>query len=198
MANESGVPFITRRFGSPRCCCYIKQAEKHNRKLTCAFVLNCRLRCTRVVFLRRSLNGSRGTLALMVPARNPRGVLLLGRLMAAQPSLLRLTPSSIPARTLAAAAPTAATTTAAATAADPSMEAEMTTRASEQELFKVLCEPRPSNPLLVALARAMVQASEQPSVEVVPAVARHFLDTRDTQSSKVSAACLRSPVMRHA
>lgn len=98
--------------------------------------------------------------------------------------------SSIPVRTVVAAAARTATTTAAA--ADPAADAETTARSLEEELFKVLCEPRPSNPLLVALLRSLVQLGEQPSVEVVRAVARHFLDTRDMQSSKVSEAGLRS------
>lgn len=175
----------------------IHHREKHSQhtsNLTCACVLHGLLRCTMAVFLRRSLNRSRGTFALAAPAKNPRGVLPLGRLMVARPSL-RVTPSSIPARTLTAAAPTASTTIA-AVASDPAVDAEIAARSLEQELFKVLCEPRPSNPLLVALVRAMVQVGEQLSVEVVRAVARHFLDTRDTQSSKVSASCLRSWLMR--
>lgn len=110
--------------------------------------------------------------------------------MAARP-WQRTTHSSIPVRTVVAAAARTATTTAAA-AADPAADAETTARSLEEELFKVLCEPRPSNPLLVALLRAVVQLGEQPSVEVVRAVARHFLDTKDTQGSKVSEAGLRS------
>ena len=167
-----------------------KHSSSTQDKPTRVCVLHCFLRCTMAVFLRRSLNGSRGALALAMPPRTPRSVRPLGRLMEARP-WQRPTHSSIPVSTVVAdAAPTATTT---AAAADPAADSETTARALEQELFKVLCEPRPSNPLLVALVRALVQLGEQPSVEVVRAIARHFLDTRDTLGSKVSTTGLRSP-----
>lgn len=48
-----------------------------------------------------------------------------------------------------------------------------------------LCKPRPNTPLMVALVRGLVQLGERPSLEVVRALAEHFLTTRDAQSATV-------------
>lgn len=56
----------------------------------------------------------------------------------------------------------------------------------QEEIFRVLCEPRPSSPSLVALVRGMVAAGAQPSIEAVQALADHFSEAKDARGIKVS------------
>lgn len=55
----------------------------------------------------------------------------------------------------------------------------------DKELLRTLCEPRPSNPLLVALMRSLVKLGYLPSVKAARAVAAYFVGTRDVQNSTV-------------
>lgn len=57
----------------------------------------------------------------------------------------------------------------------------------EEDMLRALSEPRPSNGLLVALVRGLVQLGQVPHLEVVRAVAAHLSDSKDAESSEVKA-----------
>ncbi|CAM9327755.1 unnamed protein product [Ectocarpus sp. 12 AP-2014] len=139
------------------------------------------------VFLRRSLVGSKRELALAVCSRGQRGQAPLAWLLAgASP---RLVHSALPARTSVPADSGASGT--AAGAARPEDSVEVAASQLQEEIFRVLCEPRPSSPSLVALVRGMVAAGAQPSIEAVEALADHFSEAKDARGMKAVLSLLK-------
>ncbi|CAM9989759.1 unnamed protein product [Scytosiphon promiscuus] len=78
-------------------------------------------------------------------------------------------------------------------AASPADAVETTAKQLQEELFRVLCEPRPSSPSLMTLARGMVAAGAQPSWPAVQALIDHFSEGRDTKSLKALLSLLEGP-----
>ncbi|CAN0164076.1 unnamed protein product, partial [Ectocarpus sp. 8 AP-2014] len=139
------------------------------------------------VFLRRSLVGSKRELALAVCSRSQRGQAPLATLLAGASS--RLVHSALPARTSDPADGGASGT--AAGAARPEDSVRVAASQLQEEMFRVLCEPQPSSPSLVALVRGMVAAGAQPSIEAVEALADHFSEAKDARSIKAVLSLLK-------
>lgn len=138
------------------------------------------------VCIRNSLSGSRRALACAFSAHRscvePRITSTALRTTPLRPHLSTTTPptESHPPSVLSAPEDAGAVATS---------EASFQFQANivEEELFRALCEPRPSNPLLVSLLRRLVQHGGAPSLEVVRAIADHFSVTKDAQNSTVSS-----------
>lgn len=132
-------------------------------------------------FLRGRWAGSGGKLASALLRQGPRGEAPLARL------LVRGSPRLLCHRSLAArtSLPPENHAAAAAVAARPTAAVETTTGQLQEELFRVLCEPRPSGPSLLALVRGITAAGSEPSPEVVQALADHFSEAKDAKSLKV-------------
>lgn len=132
-------------------------------------------------FLRVRLAGSSGKLSSVLLSRSPRGEAPLAQLfLRGSPRLL--SHRSVPART---SLPPTQDHAAPAVATRPTAPVETTARQLQEELFRVLCEPRPSSPSLLALVRGIVAAGAEPSPEVVQALADHFSEAKDAKSLKV-------------
>eukprot|EP00903_Cladosiphon_okamuranus_P007042 g6846.t1 len=61
----------------------------------------------------------------------------------------------------------------------------------QEELFRVLCQPRPSSPSLLALVRGIVAAGAAPSPAAVQALADHLTAAKDTKSLKALLSLLK-------
>ena len=136
------------------------------------------------VFLRAGFPGSRGKLALALASHSPHVEASLGRLLVkGSPRLLH---TALPARTTSRPAahephhPAADGIDAKLTDA-----AEETAGRLQEELFRVLCQPRPSSPSLVALVRGIVAAGAAPKLAAVQALADHLTAAKDAKSLKV-------------
>lgn len=135
-------------------------------------------------FLRGRLTGSSGKLASALLSHSLRGEAPLGRLLVrGSPRLLHH--RSLPART---SLPPAQEDHAGA-GATPAGAVDAAARQLQEELFRVLCEPRPSSPSLLALVRGIVAAGAEPTLEVVQALADHFSESKDAKSLKVRSGC---------
>lgn len=133
------------------------------------------------VFLRRGLAGSRRNSALLLSCHSQRQGErpLEWPRVRASPRLLHAARTSFAGQGPAVAA-----------AAAPGDVAETTAKQLQEELFRVLCEPRPSSPSLLALVRGMVAGGAQPSSFAVQALLDHFSEGRDARSLKVRDASL--------
>lgn len=131
-------------------------------------------------FLRSRFPGSRGKLAFVLASHNPPAEASLRRLLVqSSPRLLHATVSArtSPARWLEEQH-----------GADGAKPADATRTAIEslqEELFRVLCQPRPSTPSLVALVRGIVAAGAAPSLAAAQALADHLTAAKDAKSLKV-------------
>lgn len=115
---------------------------------------------------------------MVLASHNPHAEASLGRLLVkGSPRLLHTT---TPARTSRPAQDHRA-----ADGAKLADAAETTAGRLQEELFRVLCQPRPSSPSLVALARGIVAAGSTPSLAAVQALADHLTAAKDAKSLKV-------------
>lgn len=131
------------------------------------------------VFMRARFPGPRGKLAWALASHSPQAEASLGRLLVkGSPRLLHTT---APARTTSHPAHEHR----AADGAKVADAAEATAGRLQEELFRVLCQPRPSSPSLVALVRGIVAAGAAPSLAAVQALADHLTAAKDARSLKV-------------
>lgn len=144
--------------------------------LRTAFTLSSTARMA--VFLRARFPGSRERIALVFATQSPHAEASLGRLLVkGSPRVLHTT---APARTSRPAHEHRA-----ADGAKLADAAEETAGRLQEELFRVLCQPRPSSPSLVALVRGIVAAGAAPSLAAVQALADHLTAAKDAKSLKV-------------
>eukprot|EP00752_Nemacystus_decipiens_P011279 g10023.t1 len=136
------------------------------------------------VFLRARFPGSRGKLALALASHSPHAEASLGRLVVkGSPRLLH---TAVPART--SRPPHEHHAADGAKLADA---AEATAGRLQEELFRVLCQPRPSSRSLVALVRGIVAAGAAPSLAAVQALASHLTAAKDAKSLKALLSLLK-------
>lgn len=135
------------------------------------------------VFLRAKFPGSRGSLALVLASHRPHAEASLGRLLVK--SSPRLLHTARPARTSSRPAQEEHHAAGGADAKLAANAAETTAERLQEELFRALCQPRPSSPSLVALVRGIVAAGAAPSLTAVQALADHLAAAKDAKSLKV-------------
>lgn len=161
--------------------------EIGNRKARCTECTS--LETNMAVYLRRSVSGSRGALSSAICHRKPEREAPSVRLLAKQsPCRMHSSTTAIhrqtPSGDSKCSNETASQVAQSSAASPPDVRSQI--KELEESLFKILCGPKPSNPLLVAIVRGLVKLAEQPSLEVIRAVASQFAETRDTHSSTVS------------
>lgn len=149
------------------------------------------------VCIRNSLSGSRRALASVLSTHRSCGETLMTSL-ALRTTLLRphfstITPPTRPPEAHQSMPPASED---AGAVISPEASLKSQAHALEEALYRALCEPRPSNPLLVSLMRRLVQDGGAPSLDVVRAVADHFSATKDAQNSTVSSLAIeKAPVV---